>query len=47
MSQTIGAVRKQYSQEFKQEAVRLTIEEGVSVAQATRDLGIAENALHR
>lgn len=43
----MGVVRKQYSQEFKQEAVRLVIEEGLSVAQTARDLGIAENVLHR
>ena len=43
----MGAVRKQYSQEFKQEAVRLVTEERMSVAQTARDLGIAENVLHR
>ena len=40
----MGVVRKQYSQEFKQEAVRLVT---VSVAQVARDLGVAENVLHR
>jgi len=43
----MGVVRKQYSQEFKQEEVRFVIEEGLSVAETARDLGIAENVLHR
>ena len=43
----MGVVRKQYSLEFKQEAVRLVTEERMSVAQTARDLGIAENVLHR
>ena len=43
----MGVVRKQYSQEFKQEAVRLVTEQSMSVAQTARDLGIAENVLHR
>ncbi|MFO7676285.1 MAG: transposase, partial [bacterium] len=34
--------RKSYTREFKREAVRLTTEGGVSVAQAARDLGINE-----
>ena len=38
--------RKTYTREYKQEAVRLTTEGGVSVAQAARDLGINENTLH-
>jgi transposase len=32
--------RRKYSREYKQEAVRLTKEPGVSVAQIARDLGI-------
>ena len=43
----MGVVRKQYSQEFKQEAVRLVTEERMSVAQTARDLGLTENVLHR
>jgi transposase len=38
--------RKVYTREFKTEAVRLTTEGGVPVAQAARDLGINENTLH-
>ena len=38
--------RKTYTREYKQEAVRLTTEGGISVAQAARDLGINENTLH-
>jgi transposase len=38
--------RKSYSREFKIEAVRMTTEGGVSVAQAARDLGLNENTLH-
>ena len=38
--------RKAYTREFKIEAVRLTTEGGVSVAQVARDLGINDNTLH-
>ena len=38
--------RKTYSREFKIEAVRMTTEGGIAVAQAARDLGINENTLH-
>ena len=38
--------RKSYSREFKIEAVRLTTEGGVSVAQAARDLEMTESTLH-
>jgi transposase len=38
--------RKSYTREFKIEAVRMTTEGGVSVAQAARDLGINDNTLH-
>ena len=38
--------RKAYTREYKIEAVRLTTEGGISVAQAARDLGINENTLH-
>jgi transposase len=38
--------RRTYSREFKLEAVKLVLEEGASVAQVARDLGINENVLH-
>ncbi len=37
--------RKNYTVEFKQEAVRQVEQEGKSPAQAARDLGIAEQTL--
>jgi transposase len=43
----MGATRKQYTQEFKQEAVRLITEGGVPLAQASRDLDINPNMLRR
>ncbi len=43
----MGVPRKQYSQEFKQEAVRLVTHGGLSLAQAARDLGVNENMLGR
>lgn len=39
--------RRSYSREFKLEAVALVTEGGLSVAQAARDLGIAESVLGR
>jgi transposase len=39
--------RRQFSREFKLEAVRLVRERRVSVAQASRDLEIGENVLRR
>jgi transposase len=38
--------RKTYTREFKLNAIRLTTERGIPVAQAARDLGINENTLH-
>ena len=38
--------RKAYTREYKIEAVRMTTEGGVSVAQVARELGINENTLH-
>ena len=38
--------RKTYTREFKIEAVRMTTEGGMSVAQAARDLELNENTLH-
>jgi transposase len=39
--------RRQFSREFKLEAVRLVKELGVSVAQASRDLDVHENVLRK
>lgn len=41
------ATRRQFSREFKFEAVRLVKESGVSVAQAARDLDVHENVLRK
>ena len=38
--------RKSYTREYKLNAIRLTTEGGISVAQAARDLGLNENTLH-
>ena len=39
--------RRQFSREFKLEAVRLVKERGVTVAQAARDLDVHENVLRK
>lgn len=39
--------RRQFSREFKIEAVRLVRDRGVGVAQARRDLDVHENVLRR
>lgn len=39
--------RRQFSKEFKTEAVRLVRERGVSVAQAAKDLDVHENVLRK
>ena len=39
--------RMNYSKEFKLEAVNLVVTRGVSVAQACRDLDVAENVMRR
>jgi transposase len=39
--------RKNYSQEFKQEAVRLITDKGYSIAEASRNLGIDYSVLRR
>lgn len=39
--------RRQFSREFKLEAVRLVKERGVSVVQAARDLDVHENMLRK
>ncbi len=41
----MAAERKQYTAEFKREAVRLMTEGGVSVAQVSRDLGVCRSLL--
>ena len=43
----MAIARKQYTREFKQEAVRLVTEQGLSIAQAARDLGLNDNVLSR
>lgn len=37
--------RRKFSREFKTEAIRLVTERGVAVAQAARDLDVAESVL--
>jgi len=39
--------RKNYSREFKQEAVRLITEKGYSIAEASRNLGVEYSVLRR
>jgi transposase len=39
--------RRQYSREFKLEAIRLVTEHGVTAAQAARDLDLHENLLRK
>ena len=39
--------RRQFSAEFKQDAVRLVLDQGLSIARAARDLDVAESALGR
>ena len=39
--------RRQYTDEFRAEAVRLVVEEGYSIAEAARNLGINANMLGR
>lgn len=39
--------RRRFTREFKLEAVRLIREQGISVAQASRDLDIHENVLRK
>jgi transposase len=39
--------RRRYAREFKMEAVRLITEQGVTVAQASRDLGVSPYLLCR
>ena len=39
--------RRQYTKEFKIEVVHLVEEEGRSISEVARELGIGENLLHR
>ena len=39
--------RKQYTAEFKKEAVGLVLDQGLTAAQAARDLGVSESVLGR
>ena len=39
--------RKPYSEEFKQEAVKLVTEQGMGVTQVARDLDVSLDTLHR
>ena len=43
----MGKKRRQFSKEYKIEAVRLIVEEGRRISDVARELGIAENLLHR
>ena len=43
----MGKLRKKYTREFKIEAVRLLTESNMTVAKASRDLGINSNVLTR
>jgi len=43
----MSSIRKQYSEEFKREAVRLMLEGGVPLSQVSRDLGVGITALGR
>lgn len=39
--------RKQFTEEYRQEAVRLVVSQGISIAQASEDLGIGKSTLDR
>ena len=43
----VQSKRKQFSSEFKREAVRLVTEGGLSIAQVSRDLGLNDNMVSR
>ena len=43
----MGKNRRQYTKEFKIEAVRLIVEEGRPISEVARELGIGENLLHQ
>ena len=41
----MAKTRRSYTDEFKQEAVRLVREQGLTVAQASRDLGVCKTVI--
>lgn len=43
----MAEARRQYTKEFKEQEVGLITEQGISLAQATRDLGLRESLLRR
>ena len=43
----MGKKRRQYTKEFKIEAVRLIVEEGRPISDVARELGTAQSLLHR
>ena len=43
----MGEKRRQYTKEFKIEAVRLIIEEGRPISDVARELGTVQSLLHR
>ena len=47
MNRRVDITRRKFSREFKIEAIRLVTDRGVAVAQAARDLDIAEGVLRR
>lgn len=47
MGANAKGLRRKYTPEFKREALRLVTEQGLTFAQAARDLGIGESVLNR
>ena len=43
----MGVVRRKFNREFKLETMRMIAEQGLTIAQASRDLGINDKVLHR
>ncbi len=43
----MGMKRRQFTKEFKIEAVRLIVEEGRRISELSRELGVGENLLSR
>lgn len=43
----MGEKRNQYTREYKIEAVRLIVDEGRSISEMARELGVAQSLLHR
>jgi transposase len=43
----MGKKRRQFTKEFKVEAVRLIVEEGRRISELSRELGVGENSLNR